>query len=438
MKQIIGVMSIVMIVTSVLVSNGTISSTDPQTETNYNWCEYTIVEESASYVSESWSPDSKNIAISFVDEFLNISIFELSTFNRINIINRSLNCAICIDWNPNGDYLAVSLRNVLQIYETETWSLVKTMAEPSRYVKWNPDGSLLASGLENGSISVWETDTWILKKSLSGYDQALMHISWNPSSDQIATIPLVSSVGYSSSVKIWDIWNGTILANFPDLDQAFCVEWGPDSKEIAIGVLSGVIIFSNDFTNVTKNMKTASTIDWVKWLGDDIIAMDVGHSGFSGLDIVNIRNETILNTMTGRDLKISPDNEWVISHGTQRKQFLSLWGKDIDHDETCDIEDAFPTDPSASIDSDSDGFPDSWNEGMGPEDSTTGLTLDPDPDDPDNAASENGSDDDDYIFWILVTVLIIGIAASGIFFFRKRDDEIEDEQPPPLKIKRHQ
>ena len=310
--------------------------------------------------------------------------------------------------------------------------------ETSYYVKWSPDGSLLASGLENGSISVWETETWLLKKTLSGHDQALMYIAWNPSSDQIATIPLVSSVGYSSSVKIWDIWNGTILANFPDLDQAFCIEWSPDSKEIAIGVLSGVIIFSNDFMNITKTIKTESSVPWVKWMGDDIIAMDVRHSGFSGLDIVNIRNETILNTMTGVGLKISPDNEWVISQGKKPKLFLSLWGKDIDHDETCDIEDAFPTDPSASIDSDSDGFPDSWNEGMGPEDSTTGLTLDPDPDDPDNAASENGSDDDDYIFWILVTILIIGIAASGIFFFRKRDDEIEDEQPPPLKIKRHQ
>ncbi len=38
--------------------------------------------------------------------------------------------------------------------------------------------------------------------------------------------------------------------------------------------------------------------------------------------------------------------------------------------------DRFPRDPAASIDSDGDGYPDEWNPGRGPDDSTTGLTLD--------------------------------------------------------------
>lgn len=55
---------------------------------------------------------------------------------------------------------------------------------------------------------------------------------------------------------------------------------------------------------------------------------------------------------------------------------------DTDGDRVGDIYDAFPADVAASIDTDNDGSPDSWNEGSTAEDSTTGLMLDVFPSDP--------------------------------------------------------
>ncbi|MBM7071873.1 hypothetical protein JQC92_07435 [Shewanella sp. 202IG2-18] len=49
---------------------------------------------------------------------------------------------------------------------------------------------------------------------------------------------------------------------------------------------------------------------------------------------------------------------------------------DLDNDGVSNLEDAFPTDPAASVDSDRDGYPDAWNEGYSADDSTTGLALD--------------------------------------------------------------
>jgi len=48
---------------------------------------------------------------------------------------------------------------------------------------------------------------------------------------------------------------------------------------------------------------------------------------------------------------------------------------DSDADGVSNSADAFPTDPAASLDSDADGYPDAWNPGKGPADSTTGLTV---------------------------------------------------------------
>ena len=56
---------------------------------------------------------------------------------------------------------------------------------------------------------------------------------------------------------------------------------------------------------------------------------------------------------------------------------------DVDGDGVPGINDAFPTDPAASKDTDKDGYPDDWNAGRDWDDSTTGLKLDKYPDDPD-------------------------------------------------------
>lgn len=54
---------------------------------------------------------------------------------------------------------------------------------------------------------------------------------------------------------------------------------------------------------------------------------------------------------------------------------------DSDGDGVANTEDAFPLDAAASVDSDRDGYPDAWNPGRGPSDSTTGLSLDAYPQD---------------------------------------------------------
>jgi hypothetical protein len=55
---------------------------------------------------------------------------------------------------------------------------------------------------------------------------------------------------------------------------------------------------------------------------------------------------------------------------------------DTDMDGIPDVDDAFPTDPAAAIDTDGDKYPDAWNPGKSKKDSTTGLELDEYPNNP--------------------------------------------------------
>ncbi|MGI9277914.1 MAG: hypothetical protein ACR2PT_24090 [Endozoicomonas sp.] len=54
---------------------------------------------------------------------------------------------------------------------------------------------------------------------------------------------------------------------------------------------------------------------------------------------------------------------------------------DSDGDGVINTEDAFPTDPAASIDTDKDGYPDAWNPGYTQEDSNSNLSIDAYPND---------------------------------------------------------
>jgi parallel beta-helix repeat protein len=101
----------------------------------------------------------------------------------------------------------------------------------------------------------------------------------------------------------------------------------------------------------------------------------------------------------------------------------SLPAPDSDEDGVPNHEDAFPTDPAASVDSDGDGYPDAWNPGMTVDDSTTDLILDAFPDDPDRWAEEDDNDDTTpeqdglltrfWWLWILIVMLaIIGMLVA--------------------------
>jgi hypothetical protein len=69
----------------------------------------------------------------------------------------------------------------------------------------------------------------------------------------------------------------------------------------------------------------------------------------------------------------------------------SLLLSDSDNDGILDSYDAFPYDPSASVDSDHDNYPDFWNPGKSEKDSTTGLELDAYPNDPERYSKDSAT-----------------------------------------------
>ncbi len=119
---------------------------------------------------------------------------------------------------------------------------------------------------------------------------------------------------------------------------------------------------------------------------------------------------------------------------------------DTDGDGVDDIDDAFPNDPAASVDTDGDGQPDTWNPGYTAEDSTTNLTEDLDDDgdgvldvDDDTPAgdpvddAEDGDGGNDFMWIIIIIILVVIIVLQAMMKGKKPEDEVPAPEEPPVE-----
>lgn len=105
--------------------------------------------------------------------------------------------------------------------------------------------------------------------------------------------------------------------------------------------------------------------------------------------------------------------------------------------------DAFPNDSAASVDTDGDGAPDYWNQGKSEEDSTTGLKLDYDPNDPEIVTAPPPDFRDEHTKdlnkFLLIALIIIGLIFLLLIIFlivKKREKDKKEGKGKDKKDKK--
>lgn len=172
-------------------------------------------------------------------------------------------------------------------------------------------------------------------------------------------------------------------------------------------LIEGPIVISKDGQQVilgSGDIYDADDLTWQGTYGDFDAALSLDNNEMllltqSGNSVQLSRRdgdnrELESRTLSATDVEIiSTENTtlFVLIQGNSFSIERFIVNNDSDDDGVSNLNDAFPTDIAASVDTDNDGYPDSWNDGFDESDSTSGLILDAFPDDSACWTNEHGT-----------------------------------------------
>lgn len=72
-------------------------------------------------------------------------------------------------------------------------------------IAWSPNGQILASGLLDGAIRLWNVETGECLRTLAGHKEAVNSVAFNPKGN------ILASGSADGNVKLWDVGTGQCL-----------------------------------------------------------------------------------------------------------------------------------------------------------------------------------------------------------------------------------
>lgn len=257
----------------------------------------------------SWSPDGKKIAIT---DDVNAEIWDPENGQMLLTLKKHDRKVFALRWNFDGTKIATASEDkTIIIWDAQTGLPVTSLRHDADYLlafDWSPDGSKIVSGGSNKKAYVWNAITGEKNLTLEG---SVSSASWSPDGKRIAT---------SGDITIfWDAQTGVKQNTIPESSSSFAkIQWSPDNKKLlTVSNNNDAVIWDAALGTVIHRLKGhTSSLRGMKWSSDGKKVVTVSND--SSAIVWDATNGTRISTLRGHLLSVysvswSPDARRVVT-----------------------------------------------------------------------------------------------------------------------------
>jgi WD40 repeat protein len=161
------------------------------------------------------------------------AIWDLDSMQETLVLERGTRFPGFVAFSPDGSVLALGLLD----QRIRLWDV--TSGEPvyafdaqeenrTKRIDFSPDGALLAAGVIDGSIMLWEVESGQLVRTLRYAGETDIHyLEFSPAGN------LLASGGRVHAVVLWDVASGQVVRTFGLQDNLISLAFSPDGMILA-------------------------------------------------------------------------------------------------------------------------------------------------------------------------------------------------------------
>ena len=137
-----------------------------------------------------------------------------------------------VAFSPDGTTIAsAAIDGTVWLWDTETWELKQTLTVKSLVssVVFSPDGLTLAGGSNDGTVLLWDTETWELRHTLTGHLDEVYRVAFSPDGRTLA------SAIADGTVRLWDTetWEPKRTLTDGYASRMVSIAFSPDGQTLA-------------------------------------------------------------------------------------------------------------------------------------------------------------------------------------------------------------
>lgn len=207
----------------------------------------------------AFASDGQTLASGSDDSLLNI--WNLTTDKLSRTFLQPATNITCLAITPNTQVLVSGGLDGLKLWDISTKRpLLNLLRYETVYsVAVSANGRLLASGMQDGTIKLWDLYTGKLITTFKAYSQPVSTIVFTPDSQ------IVIAGSNDGNIKLWNVETGELVYNFLDSENPItALAMNPDGEILASAGYDGIRLWN--LTTHKLVAKLSGHSDWVKSL----------------------------------------------------------------------------------------------------------------------------------------------------------------------------